>query len=312
MGRIVKRRGAQRSRYGMHQVMRGAGSLRSGRYCATRQATRISCVLLAISVGLLCLPSAGTAASCPVGREIDYLAPLRTLPAIRRVPPDRRLPFGPRHLLLTPPGELIAGGGKAGFEIGSDAPHRSNRLDWTVTVTLVKVSSSGKAGVNLAERRMRLRGRHSYWLKPTSLMVVVPDRPGFYRSDLTITRPHHPSATFSQYTRVVPFRVHVSLRLRYNKFSPGDTLAWRLENHGTAVVIYGIDRYLEKWQDIGWAPIEGEEQWFPPIGLSLAPGAVGKCEHLRLPADLLPGRYRVEKMVSTGKRGFARAYFNVR
>jgi Bacterial Ig-like domain len=286
--------------------------MRSGRYCATRQATRIACVLLAISVGLLCFPSDGAAASCPVGREIDYLAPLRTLPAIRRVPADRRLPFGPRHLLLTPPGELIAGGGEAGFEIGSDEPHRSNRLDWTVTVTLVKVSSSGKPEVILAERRMRLRGRRSYWLKPISLGVVVPGRPGFYRSDLTIARPHHPPATFSQYSRVVPFRFDVSLHLRYDTFSPGDTLAWRLENHGTAAVTYGIDRYLEGWQGIRWVPIEEEEQWFPPIGLSLAPGAIGKCEEFRLPADLQPGRYRVEKTVSSGKRRFARAYFNLR
>lgn len=225
------------------------------------------------------------------------------------MPNDHRLPFGPHDLSVIAQGELLPGGGRAGFEIFSEGPSSASRLNWTLILTVRRVNSKGSPERVVGRRKVLLRGDSFYQQGGIKITAAISSRPGFYRGDLTIDRPRHSPVTFSHYTRVVPRRYNVSLRLRQSSYLPGETLAMRLENRGTVNITYGIDRYLNQWDGIRWVPVEGEEQFFPPVGIALLPGAVGKCERVLLAADLQPGRYRVEKRLGNGR--FARAYFYV-
>lgn len=271
---------------------------------------RIMRTFILLVVCLCFLPEVGRAALCPVGRPIDYLAPLRHLPQIREIPPNHRLPFAPHNLTVLPFKELLAGGGKGGFEIFSTSRRKVNSLDWTVTLTARRVNAKGELGGSLGTRRVRLRGSHSYSREPLYLEMNIPRKPGFYRTDLTIQRPHHPPATFSQYIRVVTPKRNAVLHLARSSYLPGETVTMRLENHGTVYLDLSEDRFLEQWDGAQWVRVEEEESWSFGIGRVLPPGAVWKCERLLLPATLPPGSYRVEKSISALR--FARGYFAVR
>jgi len=275
-----------------------------------RRKSKLAIGIIVLASISLCLPRAGVAASCPAGTKIDYLAPLRGLPPIRRLPADGRLPFAPHHLSVRPPADLIAGGGRAGIVFESADPPRPYRLDWTVTFTVKRVDASGTPHGTLGKRTLRFRSRR-LWSEAIHFSIAVPNRPGFYRSDLTIDRPHHPPTTFSQYTRVVPYRVDVVLRLNRTSYLPGETVAARLENHGTVWITYGLGLSLEGWDGMRWVPI-GEGSFFPPIGISIGPGSLSDCQGLLLPADLQSGNYRLTKTLAMFRKDLpVRAYFEV-
>ncbi len=265
----------------------------------------------AVAAISLCLPQAGIASSCPSGHKIDYLAPLQKLPKVRRIPQNGRLAFAPSHLVVRPPADLLAGGGRLGFVFESDGPHKSFRLGWTVTFVIQRISSSGRTLRTVGRKRIRF-SPDTAWRRPIHFGFAIPKgRRGVYRSSLTIDRARHSPITFSEYTRVLPVRVDVALRLSAPSYLPGDSLAARLENHGTTWVTYGPGIYLEMWDGARWKPEDEEGKTFPPVGISIAPGSFGACERLLLPADLPAGRYRIEKRLAISKVRVVRAYFDV-
>lgn len=256
-----------------------------------------------------CLPQPPVAASCPPGKSIDYLAPLRKLPTVRSLPQSGRLPFGPRDLTVNRPAELIAGGGRLMFSFRNDEANSSNRLNWTLVLSVKLINSRGAVVGDMGEQRLKLRGRRSYWTHPVTLGVSVPSKPSFYRSDLTIIRPHQRPESFGQYTRTLPVRYNVALRLDRHNYVPGATVRAWLENHGTVPMTYGPGIYLEAWNGVRWKPIEEEGNAFPPTAVTVGPGAVSNCQRFPLPPDLEAGHYRLEKTVN---RHLVRAYFTVR
>ncbi len=274
------------------------------------QRARFAFVLFAMAMIVLSLPSGSIAALCPPGKPIDYATPLRRLPRIRQIPATGRLPFGPRKIRVIPPNELLTGGGRSTFYIESQDLSSTLHLHWSMRLVVKRINYRGKVVATLGEQRAELRAGAIGSETAISLKVALPRRPSFYRSDLAIYRQGHLATTFSQYTRVLPVRRHFALRLDRYSFLPGETVAARLENHGTVAMTYEPGTYLEMWNGAEWEPIEEEGRAFPPVAISVGPGVPSDCQRVPLPTDLVAGHYRLEKMVNN--RRWVRAYFEVR
>jgi|GEM_PF-5445224 len=270
-------------------------------------------VCAAIAFGIFGVPAAGLAATtCQPVTETDYLKPLEGLPQVRRLPKNGHIHFAPQHLFVQPLSPLLAGGGGAGVEIGSDSPKGTFKLGWTVELTVRRVSSAGSPRAAIGRKRLVLKNRRSYWNNPAHLQIYVPPRPGFLVSELKIAEGLRSPATFSQYIRVVPQRVDIRLHLDRSNYARGETVSLQLENRGTVGAVYGYERWLERWDGMSWQLVDDQPEFFSGRAFSLSPGRAGRCEHLVLPTNLQPGQYRLAKDVGVGRKGRTlRGYFAV-
>ncbi|HEU5105944.1 MAG TPA: immunoglobulin-like domain-containing protein [Solirubrobacterales bacterium] len=253
--------------------------------------------------------SVAFAAACPERYERDYLSPFRNLPRVRPIPQNGHLPFSPQHLVVRTKSSLLAGGGSAGIEIGSDSRRGVYRLEWTVNVTVRRIDSAGSPLGVVGSRTVRLWQQRSFWTEPLSLFIRVPNRPGLYQSEASISKDQRQLGKFTQYLRVVPRNVEVRLTLGQASYAKGETLHARIENRGTVQLSYGPGLALEEWNGGNWDEVGGPKFFGGPV-IGIPPGTSGKCEHLPLPTDLQSGRYRVS-MSLDGRNAPVRAYFNV-
>lgn len=263
---------------------------------------RLAIATLFVAFGWLCGPVQSVAAICPVGKPIDYLAPVRGLPQSHPLPADGHLSFAPRHLTVAGPKPLLLTGDAVEVTLASDAAKASYRPGWTVTLTVRRVNSNGRSRQLIGEETRRLGGRRSYAWDPVHLRVLDLNRPGLYRADVQIDTGSRPPARFHQYLRVVRPTVDVELHLDRDAYLKGETVAARVENHGTTGVESGSGLELDGWNGTRWTPVGGKPTWFMGPASDLLAGTVGKCEQLPLPADLKPGNYRVSKPVGVGGR----------
>jgi hypothetical protein len=77
----------------------------------------------------------------------------------------------------------------------------------------------------------------------------------------------------------------------------------RLENFGTATIYFGYEFDLEILTEGEWLPSSAEPVGWPSVGLGVGGGRTERCQRFRLPADLMPGRYRITKRFTTKPAG---------
>lgn len=80
---------------------------------------------------------------------------------------------------------------------------------------------------------------------------------------------------------------------------PGDTLEYRIVNHGPDTLTFGAPYILERRIGDDWLECNEETTWTVPL-FSLRPGHE-RTEWAHIPSDGGPGRYRVTKEVTAGE-----------
>jgi len=131
----------------------------------------------------------------------------------------------------------------------------------------------------------------------------VPGGPRFYRLSVEF---HGAGDTetfvYREYFRVVARRVDLRLVLSSASMRPGEELVWRLENFGSTSVVYGLDYRIDRHDGNGWVEDPISPTGFPWVGFMMGAGAASRCQSLRLPDTMQPGRYRLVKTAGIGLR----------
>jgi hypothetical protein len=251
---------------------------------------------------------------CPAAQVTDYLRGFRKMLPVRRVPSSGILPFGPSDLRLVGSGGLLPGGGRVGFQLGSNVSGRKHRLGWRVEVDVRPVNRNGVARQPLQVKLIELNRVRSFWRNPLEVMTHLPPRPAFYRMDIAIEKSNGVSlGRFGDYVRVVPYRIRAKLVLGSAKYLAGELATARVENPGTVGLSFGPRLRLEQRTASGWIEAPGAPAFWPPIAFEIQAGAVGKCERYRLPVALDSSFYRLSKQVEAGRKSFdIRSVFQVK
>lgn len=269
--------------------------------------------LAALLLSLVLPQGASAANECPSPVTRNYLRPLKRMPPVREVSPNQRLPFGPSDIRIFSSGGLLAGGGAAGFRLGSIAPDKTHSLSWRIDLDVVRVSASGSTGKLIRSKGVLLNSSRRLEREPLELMAHLGSRKAFYRLDLKIYRGRNLLGQFGEYVRVVPYRVNTRLALSSETAGPGEVIRVRVLNLGTSFLSYGQSILLERREADGWAQLPGSGPFESGLAITIFPGTSGACEAVAVPADQEAGTYRVSKRVSAGRRPFAiRSVFKVR
>ena len=240
---------------------------------------------------------------CPAPGTPDYLAPLRTLPSIKRVPSSGIIPFAPHSLRLEPTSDLVVGKGPVGFRISAVGDGQRVTLDWWAELSVAQVNQKGLAVNSLPVKRFWLGDAEMLSRKPRELTTAVPARSGFYRSTLVVRSVSGELlGRYSEYARVVPPRVKVTLSLTRATAVAGETLHLRVQNQGTVGVTIGQTLSLERRAVNGWEHVPVGSGFGAPYAFDISGGTVGPCERLLLPSALGPGGYRISKVVLVGSK----------
>lgn len=265
--------------------------------------------------------------TCPKARVVDYATPLQSFPLVRKVPRSGLVPGAPKGLRIESLGPVLVGRGPVGFRLSSTALQHRYRLSWTVTLRSARLNSRGSQREALAVRRFKLSAPRAFASEPLDIAALASTVPAYYRADLLITRNRDGAvlARYGEYFRVVVPSVKARLGLSASVFHPGDTLAMRFENIGTAGLSYGPGVTLEHRGNSGiWIRVPRNPRYgWGPVGHGIPGGASGFCERLTLPSEfdsgvfavstLEPGVYRVSKEVhSRSGKFFVRASFDVK
>lgn len=245
---------------------------------------------------------------CPSGSSVNYLAPVEALPQIRTVPLDGELGFGPAGLRLEPPwSSLLAGGGSVGFELGSSASTstRSFRLGWRMRLDATRISAAGRSLDTVRTKVARLGSSRVLGSNPIAIRVRLPKSSALYRLDIAFMDSHaRPLGKYSEYVRVLPYRVKAELALMPTNVKSGSALSFIIKNRSTLTLEYGRGVLIdEKTPDGKWIPYPLPMGWGGSV-IGLPPGVTGPCRYITLPDDLLPGAYRLSKEVTVGKKDF--------
>ena len=241
----------------------------------------------------------------------NYERPLRRLPAVRRPPNTKRLPFGPRRLefyqAFALSGErLIVGKGSFGYgflDTGFGAQRRL-RVGWIVRASLFSVSKEG-----VTERRLgRVRKRFGVVgsINQPHIALSVPASPGFYQFDISFQKRRGKRlGKFSEYIRVMDGFVNVRVGTKRKSYRPGETVYARVENLGTEEIRFGAPYAVEHLTEVGWVRVGPKTRGWPRWLAGLYAGGAGKCMDFRIPETFAPGLYRIVKSVKYGpwKRG---------
>ena len=237
----------------------------------------------------------------------DYLRPLRHMPVVRHLPRSGRLPFGPRRLDVHPLGpRLQVGAGYIGYAFSDGANGQPRRLDWRISVRLLKMSPRG-----FAKGTPKVKRRYVGTVKNgeiDGLWFAVSEKPAFYRIDISFkAKSGKPLGTYSAYFRVVPLRFRVRLGASARIVRPGRVIYARVVNLGTQRAGYGTEFSIERFDGVGWSldPASPMGPW-RRLKVGLAGGRAGDCMRFRVPVGQPAGRYRFSKKVSgnTGAKGW--------
>jgi hypothetical protein len=93
--------------------------------------------------------------------------------------------------------------------------------------------------------------------------------------------------------------VSAELRPDVTAARPGDTVGYRIVNHGPDTLTFGAPYVLERRNGNDWAECNEETTWTTPL-FSLRPGHE-RTEWAHIPSDGGPGTYRVSKEVTGGE-----------
>jgi hypothetical protein len=261
-----------------------------------------------------CTESAAAEAFCPPGTIRDYAPPFKKMRPVAQPPASGVLPSGAGGLKLRVLGGGVTqiGGGRVGFYLEGPSKHRA-KLDAVVHSRLVAVNQRGrpKGPARVRERRVRTILSRSR----VNLGFGVGGGPQLYRLDVQAREFGGKRLwSYSEYVRVVPRTVKARLGLSAGSYHVGGVVLFRLENVGSAEILFGYEFALEVWNGSAWSLSPGAPDSFEQIGLGIGGGQTARCQRFQLPVDLVPGRYRISKPYSAGLKApsrEARAMFDV-
>jgi hypothetical protein len=257
---------------------------------------------IAVAAGLVAAaaPASASATFCQTAVVHDYMKPLEQTPAIRPVPLDGHLPFGPARVFVgrANPLQLLVGPSEAGFSLSFSPYYRGAKysplLNWIVEARFASVDRRGETRELLGIRRedvKRLRSDESG--SGRLLLSFDVKQPGLYRVEMTIERPSGKRLVrYGEYIRMVPRRENLRLALPTAQVRPGEVVSPWLENRGTESLFYGLGYAIERWNGSAWEPVPLPFSAVPAIGLGTGPGRAASCWSYQVPSDATPGRYR--------------------
>jgi hypothetical protein len=258
---------------------------------------------MAVATAVAVFAPSASASFCETSIVHDYAKPLASMPAIRQVPIDQHLPFGPARVFVGRAGQnagpILVGASETGFSLAF-SPYRraathSPRLDWIVEARLASVDRDGDTRELLATRRFEVKRLVRSDESPGDSLPLSFDvsKPSLYRVEMTIDSfAGKRLIRFGEYVRLVRRRRDVRLALPTSQFRPGDTVSPWLENRGTESLFYGLGYAVERSIGTAWERVPLPFDAFPAIGLGTGPGGAASCWNYPIPADASPGRYR--------------------
>lgn len=248
---------------------------------------------------------AEAASRCDRRVGADYLRQAESFPAVRTPPRSGQLPFAPKGVYLEniAPTNVLSGGWRFGYGVSiRHGQADAIRLNWRVSVLVTQLAADGSLVANdLALTRTIRRIRIPEDLDELRFGIRTPAELGFYRYRIIFRRLDGKSlGSYAQYFRVVPERWLVRLRTNGDWFSPGSQIRLRVLNRGTVPLAFGEGVSVKVRQSGMWK----NSGHFKPrpvhrIAFDLFAGEISKCEVLHVPLSTPPGRYRLEKRVSS-------------
>jgi hypothetical protein len=237
---------------------------------------------------------------CSTAVVRDYAAPLEAMPAVRPLPADGELPFGPsrlrvRRLEFWPQSNpaLLTEAGKVGFRLGFSAAAPSGRLGWQVTARLLRVSRDRLRDRLVARRDLRVERLHPG--RGPRLEFSVGEEPSFYRLELEFRdAAGHRLGRFGAYYRMMAPVSDLRLAVNGSTFHPGETVSTCIENFGNRERTYGectLGFQREEAPGV-WSPYPSAPQACSAVGYFLAAGHATQGGSLTIPLNAPPGRYR--------------------
>ena len=229
----------------------------------------------------------------------DYLMPLKRMPRLHSPPSTGRLGFASERLRLRPLPSLLVGEGKVGYELTLFERGSPVHLGWDVTATLVQVDWRGrvKEVVTRSRRHLATVSRR----RGGGVRFPVGEAPAVYRLTVVFrTEAGRKLGGYGFYFRVVSPTQNARLSLNTDSYRPGNMVFGRIENFGTASVLYGAPYAIERQEGSAWteAPESPRGPWIL-IGYITGPGlAAEHCSGFWVPPGMPLGRYRMVKELS--------------
>jgi hypothetical protein len=282
----------------------------------SRHRFKVAIVTIFATLFLIVAPTAAASGFCEAKTVGNWVQPLEQLPALRNVPADRRLPFGPRgvylypghesQILLPDKGSPLEGGASVGYVL--KIPYRSAndgnpnlpRLNWLLTTKLAQVDRHGNAIKTLHFWRRHITGPSSNG----GFQFEKPHTIGLYRVEIVFRNAGGKRlARFGEYFRVAPPVTDVRLVLNAASYRPGETISACLENYGTTGIFYGgcvggsgslFGQFsIQAFDGSAWrrSPIDPGGPC-ADVGLALGPAGVASAGTFTIPTNAPAGLYR--------------------
>lgn len=262
-------------------------------------------LLALLALSLAAVPGTAAAAEpeplfCESHILHDYLAPLKRMPELREPPyraTGKAIRF--RGATVAASGSSLAiGGGRSGYQLMWNANPR-----WDLTVNLARVDWRGRFLWQIGWRHLRLGE-----LGPATIAepnIALPRKPGAYRSTIVIRSPSgRKLAAFGNYYRVIKPALRTRLTLSSPTYRPGETLFARVENPGSAFVLFGQEYAIEKLEGESWVRAPESPGAFVMPLYNVGPGRTsGHCSVFPIPTSMPPGRYRIAQEIVYGWQG---------
>lgn len=243
---------------------------------------------------------------CSARLAKDYLQPLSRMAPITRVPGSGKLPFGPSGLRLEARGgRLVVGPGLVGFGISDEAVGQVRRLNWDLSLRLVKVDARGGQLAIRGVKRRRIgsvRGNQNH-----ELLLPVSGSPGYFRVDIAFrhSRSRRFLGEFSNYVRVVRPRVDARLLLSAPVVHRGEAISARLANFGTENLWSGSPDWgfsVQRFEGADWIALPaGLPSRRKPLIQTLPAGRMSQCMSIRVSEFERPGLYRVSAVANRSR-----------
>lgn len=241
---------------------------------------------------------------CQARLAHDYERPFDRMPPKRSVPSSGQLPFTPGGTELsqiTKP--VMVGGGEFGYSLSVET---EGSVGWVVKTRLLLITARGRVKDVLGRKDRRIAPRDLRRALPISFGYEIGARPAFYLYEISFESASGKRlAQYGQYVRVMPAKVKIDFVSNAEKYLPGTTAYFRIENVGTSPIGLNSEDYVvERVQDGQWSKDPASPQAFTRTRLGfLTAGEIGFCRGFKVPTGLSPGSYRFRKDVTVGAAG---------
>jgi hypothetical protein len=268
----------------------------------------IAGLMLAIWGTVLGQTASGAEFSCRDRLLFDYSRVLKGMPS-NHLPGQSGLPFGPADLGLKAGRSVVVEGEPISFTFMLNRSTSADghlvqpaNLGWTFALTLDPVNRLGHP-MGIPERR-RWRVKR---LRDPKRRLTLRAGPGLYRASVTIREGGGRTlAIYRQFLRVLPLRERVRIEIRDGTtYQPGDTVAARIENHGTreAALPMGSGLVAERLEGETWVKAEADGG-APSVMFEdpefLPRGRASGCSFFTIPPGSASGLFRFNTAVQTG------------